>query len=192
MDMKKVKDIMVPLDDYAVVPQEATLLDAVLALDRAQERLPAGRDPHRAVLVVDEGGHVIGKVGQWSFLKSLEPKYKLLGDDVNKLAVAGVSDEFLASTMEHFRFFQDSLNDLCFSAYRRPVTEVMRPVAEYIEASAGLCDAIHLLVLRQTLSVIVRDNDKIVGLLRLSDLYHEIARQMKQHAAGDRSTQQET
>jgi len=33
MDTKKVKDMMVPLDEYPVVPEEATLLDAVIALE---------------------------------------------------------------------------------------------------------------------------------------------------------------
>ena len=190
MDTKLVKDIMVPLDDYAVVPENATLLDAVLALERAQERLPAGRDPHRAVLVVNDRGHVIGKIGQWSFLKALEPKYQLLGDDMNKLAVAGVSDDFLNATMEHYRFFQDKLSDLCFTAYDRKVTEAMRPVAEYIDADANLCDAIHLLVMRQTLSVLVREKNTIVGLLRLSDLFREVTRKIKEHAADNTENQQ--
>jgi CBS domain containing-hemolysin-like protein len=188
MDSKLVKDIMVPLDDYAVVSDTATLLDAVIALEKAQSRLPVGRDPFRAVLVVNSQGRVVGKVGQWSVLKALEPKYQLLGDDVHKLAVAGVSDQFLASTMEHFRFFKDKLSDLCMGAYDRRVTDVMNPVTEYIDENAGLCDAIHVLVMRQTLSVLVKRKDTVVGLLRLSDLFQEVTRHMKEQAAeADRS-----
>lgn len=56
MNAKTVKDLMVPLDNYAVVPEDATLLDAIAALEKSQKNLPTGRQPHRAVLVVDAGG----------------------------------------------------------------------------------------------------------------------------------------
>ncbi len=45
-----VKDLMVPLEGYATVPQEATLREAVLALEKAQMAL----DPS---LVTAEYGH---------------------------------------------------------------------------------------------------------------------------------------
>jgi len=48
-----IKDLMVPLEEYATVSEEATLFEAVAALEKAQERLD--RDKylylHRAVLV---------------------------------------------------------------------------------------------------------------------------------------------
>lgn len=191
MDTKRVKDIMVALDDYAVVKEDATLLDALVALEQAQQRLPSDREPHRAVLVVDQQGKVVGKVGQWSFLKALEPKYQVLGEDMNRLAMAGVSDDFLSSTMEHFRFFQDKLTDLCLAAYDRKVVDIMRPVTEHIDESASLCEAIHILVMRQTLSVLVKRGHEVVGLLRLSDLFAEVTGQVKAHAAAQARGQQE-
>ena len=100
----------------------------------------------------------------------------------------GVSDQFLASTMEHFRFFKDKLSDLCMGAYDRRVTDVMNPVTEYIDENAGLCEAIHVLVMRQTLSVLVKRKDTVVGLLRHSDLFQEVTRHLKEQAAeADRS-----
>jgi len=190
MENKKVRDIMVPLGEYAVVPDTATILDAVLALDRAQKRVPAGRAPHRAVLVVDKNGEVVGKVGQWSFLKSLEPKYANL-HDLDTLTKAGVSDQFISSLMDHFRFFQDDLTNLCRLARDRHIVDIMRPVTEYIKADASLGDAIHLLVVRRTLSVLVKDGDRFVGLLRLSDLFREVSEQMKELASTEPNKGQE-
>ncbi|MBU0518517.1 CBS domain-containing protein, partial [bacterium] len=75
-----VKDVMLPLDDYALVPEDASMVDAYCALEEAQKRLPPGRQASRAVLVVDKSGKIIGKVGQLAFLKALEPKYDKVGD----------------------------------------------------------------------------------------------------------------
>ncbi len=183
MDTKRVKDLMVPLDEYAVVPEEATLLEAVIALEEAQKRLPDGRAPHRAVLVTDKNKRIVGKVGQLAFLKALEPKYNVLGD-LEMLARAGVQAEFISSMMENYQFFQDNLTDLCWRGRNIRVRDVMRPVAEHIDENASLREAIHQIIMLQTLSILVTRGSDVIGLLRLSDLYEEVAMQMK-NAPGD-------
>ena len=178
MNKTLVKDIMVPLEDYPVVDEDATLTEALVALDEAHRRLPPGRQPYRAVLVTDKKGDIVGKLGQLVFLNALEPKYAVLGD-LEKLARAGVSSEIVSSMMEHFRFLQDSLSDLCGRAGRMTVKEVMRPTKDSIAESAPLSEAIHRMVLGQTLSILVTRDSDPVGLIRLSDLFDVIADQMK-------------
>jgi len=180
MDSKTVKDMMVALDDYAVVPENATLLDAIVALEKSQKNLPPGRQPHRAVLVVDADGKVVGKIGQLAFLTALEPKYNVLGD-LETLAKAGVRPDFITSMMEHYHFFQESLPDHCLRGRTTLVKDVMRPVADSIDEKASLCMAIHKMVILQTLSILVTRGREVIGLLRLSDLFDEIARQIKEN-----------
>lgn len=182
MDRKLVRDLMVPLEEYAVVDEDATLLDAVHALDEAQKHLPPGRQPYRAVLVTDKKGNIAGKLGQLVFLNALEPKYSVLGD-LGRLARAGVSPELVSSMMEHFRFLQDSLPDLCQRASRIKVKDVMHPTKESIDESAPLSEAIHRMVLGQTLSILVTRGSDPVGLLRLSDLFDVVTDQMKRQGS---------
>jgi CBS domain-containing protein len=184
MNDKLIRDLMVHLDDYAVVNQDASLLDAVLALERAQKNLPPDRQPHRAVLVVDDRKNVIGKIGQLAFLRVLEPKYKVI-KDFDKLARAGVSGEFVSSMMEHFRLFQESLSELCQKGRSIPVIDVMHPVEESIDESATLSEALHKMIVCQGLSILVTKNRKAVGLLRLSDLFEEIVKNIKDSSARD-------
>lgn len=178
MDTRTVKDIMVPLDEYAVVSETATLLDAILALEAAQKRLPPGRQPIRAVLIADNDKNIVGKIGQLAFLRALEPKYNMLGN-LETLAAAGVQPEFISSVMEHYRFFQDSLPDMLLRGQTITVRDVMRPVAENIDENAPLREAIHLFVMLQTLSILVTRRGTVVGLLRLSDLFDELSNEMK-------------
>jgi predicted transcriptional regulator len=182
MDPKRVKDLMVPLDEYAVVSRDATLLEAVRALEKAQKAIPAGRQPHRAVLVLDENGRIVGKVGQLAVLRALEPRYNVVGD-LESLARAGVSDQFVSSMMEHYRFFQDHLTGLCSRAATRSVREVMVPATESVDENVLLSEAIHRVIMWQSLSVLVTRGTDVVGVLRLSDLFDEITAQMEASAS---------
>ena len=178
MHTKKVKDLMVPLEEYAVVSDKATLVDALRALEKAQLTLKPGQHRHRAVLVLDKNNRVVGKIGHLGFLKALEPKYNILGD-MGKLSRVGLDAAFINSMMENFRFFQDDLCDLCKRARHIDVVDVMHPVTESIDENASLNEAIHNMVMWSTLSVLVTRNGEIVGLLRLSDVFQEVADFMK-------------
>jgi CBS domain-containing protein len=181
MDEKKVRDLMVPLDEYPVVEEDTTLLDVVRALDEGQKRLPPGKQPYRAVLVVDQDRKIVGKIGQFAFLAALEPKYNLLGD-LDKLHTSGLSPEIVSLAMEHYRFFEDSLSDLCQRRSAMKAVDAMQPLSESVDENASISDAIHKIVIWQHLSLLVTRGDEVVGLIRLSDLYDEIALQMKSFA----------
>jgi len=65
-----VKDLMVPLEEYVTVDEEATLYDAVMALEKAQEDLDRSfyKYLHRAILVLDVDKNVVGKISQLDVL----------------------------------------------------------------------------------------------------------------------------
>ncbi|MFH1760176.1 MAG: CBS domain-containing protein [bacterium] len=178
MEIKRVKDIMVPLDEYALVSQDATLLDALMALEQAQENLAGGKHPHRAVLIVDENKNIVGKIGHLGFLKALEPKYGALGD-ISILNKAGISSEFIESMMENFQFFHEDLSVIYKKARMVSVMDVMRPVTEIIDEKACLPEAIHKMVMLQTLSILVKRGPEVTGVLRLSDLFDEVKKEIK-------------
>jgi CBS-domain-containing membrane protein len=178
MELKSVKELMVPLDRYAVVTENATLLDAILTIDEAQKQLDPNVHPHRAVLVKDDSGRIVGKIGQIAFLRALQPHRNML-DDTGKLASAGVSEQVISTVIDHAKFFQDNLSDLCARASGMSVTEAMRPVSESIDENCSLAEAIARMVQWESLSVLVKRKNEVVGLLRLSDVYQEIAEYIK-------------
>ena len=56
MELITVEELIVPLEEYATVGKDATLYDAVMALEKAQEKFDYDRYfyLHRAILVLDE------------------------------------------------------------------------------------------------------------------------------------------
>jgi hypothetical protein len=173
---------MLPLSEYAVVPENATFREALLALEEAQRGLPPGRQPHRAVLVENKDKKIIGKAGQMAFLKALEPKYEVLGD-LGLLARAGVTPGVVTSITENLEFWHDRISTNCLRARSMKIKDFMIPVTDCIEEDAPLTQAIHKIVMCQTLSLLVTRQDEVVGILRLSDLFTEIANHVRESEA---------
>ena len=98
-----VKDLMVPLSEYATVSEGSTLFDAVLALEKAQEEFDYKHTQylHRAVLILNKNKRVIGKLSQFDVLKALERKNEKTEriDDISKF---GFSDQFLTSLKKRY------------------------------------------------------------------------------------------
>jgi CBS-domain-containing membrane protein len=174
-----VKDLMVPLAEYATVEKRATLFEAVLALEHAHERLDPKRPKHRAILVVDEERRVVGKIGFREVLKSLEKKYV----EIDELKGVGgnFTPEFIQSQLRKYSLLQQPLNDICRKAAHVRVTEFMHIPRddEYIAPDATLDQAIHQLIMNEKLSLLVKDGRTVIGILRLSDVVDKIWEIMK-------------
>jgi CBS domain-containing protein len=180
MDAIKVKDLMVPLQEYAVISEDATLFEAVTALEESRLRFDSRGYRHRAVLVQDSGGVIVGKLSQWDILCSLEPKYNKIGD-LKKLSGFGLSAEFLRSMIDTYELWQCSLDDLCRKASDVRVGNIMSSPTEgeIIGSGASLNQAVHQLIMGHHQSLLVKDKDRVVGILRLSDVFEEVATRMK-------------
>lgn len=178
MEAKSVKELMVPRDQYAVVPLEATLHEAILAIEEAQKRRDPRRQPFRAVLVADEDDRIVGKLGQLAFLKALLPRRDILGDK-GRLASAGVSEQYMSSVLDNYLLLQDNFSDLCSRACNVKVKDAMHPISQSIDEKASLAEAISKIIEWECLSAPVTRGTEVVGLLRLSDLCQEIAEYMK-------------
>jgi CBS domain-containing protein len=180
MNAVKVRDIMVPLEEYATVPEDATLYEAVVALEDAQERFERKRYEHRAVLVYDQHRDIVGKVSQLDLIKGLEAGYRDMGD-LQGVAHSGFSPEFIRSMMKKYELWQKPLDEICGKAAHIKVKDIMAmPMeGEVVDAESSLNEAIHLLVMGRHQSLLVIEKGSIAGILRLSDVFVEICRQIK-------------
>ena len=175
-----VKDLTVPLSEYTTVSQEATLYDAVLALEAAQEVFDPKRHRHRGVLAFDKDNKIVGKLGLLDILRTLEPKYAEMGD-LGPLSRAGFSPQFLKSMVEKFALWDKPLSDICSKAGRMKVKDIMYSPTEgeYVEENASLGEAIHQLVIGHHQSLLVTRGKEIVGILRMVDVFKEVCEAMK-------------
>lgn len=181
MEKYVIKDLMVPISEYATVSEGATLFDAYLALEKAQEEYDHNKYRHRAILVLDKDRRVIGKIGQLDVLRALEPKNEQeeLFEDIRKFAF---SDKFILSLREERLMQKEPLADICRKAGQIKVEDLMRTPTEgeFIEETASFDTAIHQLVRGSHMSLLVTRGGDIIGILRLTDVFAAIFHTMKE------------
>jgi len=176
LNSKQVKDLMVPLSEYATVFEDATLGEAVAALKSSQAIFDPGRHPHRAVLILDKQRNVVGKISFLSILRALEPKYDEMLSDKGPWHM-GFTRKFQRAMFESLRLWQDPLEKICKKASSIRVGTFMTTPAEseMIEIDAPLGEAVHQLVIGNHQSLLVTDAGRIVGILRLADVFQAVA-----------------
>jgi CBS-domain-containing membrane protein len=171
-----VKEMMVPLSEYATVSDRATLQEAVLALRQSQTDNRHRKYLHRAILVLDAKGAVVGKVSFVDVLRALEPKYDQMLSSKKSFHV-GFTPAFQRSMIEQLKLWEAPMEHLCEKAAKLNVSSFMTaPVdAEFIESRRTLDEAIHQLVLGCHQSLLVTENNAIIGILRLTDVFEVVA-----------------
>ena len=176
-----VKELMVPLSEYATVQEGSTLFDAVLALEKAQEEFDHTKYKHRGVLILDKNNRVIGKLGQLDVLRALEPKDEGSGE-IKELSQFGFSYNFVNKMRKQQRLKAEPLMDLCGKASKLMVEDFMQTPSEgeFIEEEASLEMAVMQLVMGHHISLLVTRDKEIIGILRMTDVFAAVFHAMKE------------
>jgi CBS-domain-containing membrane protein len=177
----RVKELMVPLSEYATVPEGSTLFDAVLALEKAQEEFDHTKYKHRGVLILDKDKRVIGKLGQLDVLRALKPKDDNPVEN-NELRQFGFSSNFIHKLRKQRRTSTAPLKDLCSKASKLRVEDFMQTPSEgeFIEHEATLEMAVMQLVTGHHISLLVTRDKEIIGILRMTDAFAAVFHTMKE------------
>jgi len=175
-----VRDIMVPVEEYATVHEDSYLIDAIYTLEEAQKRFESSPYVHRAVLVYDDNKKIVGKLSQWDVIKCLEPKYEDFGN-IRSTSLSGLSPEFIRSMMEKHNLWQEDLDAICNRVANKRVKDVMYTPTEgeKIEEDASLGEALHIFVIGHHQSLLVTREEEIVGILRLVDVFKLLCERIK-------------
>jgi len=184
MKRYRVKDLMVPISEYATVHLGSTLAEAVIALEKAQEEYTHTQYSHRAVLVLDESKKVVGKLSQLDFLRSLEPRDEKI-EKIKDIAKFGFSSKSIALQQEKYRETVPSNKDIFSKAAKFKVEDYMQTPSEgmYVSENTSLDTAVHQLITGHHLSLLVTKKKKIVGVLRMSDVFAATFHVMKEVGA---------
>jgi CBS-domain-containing membrane protein len=159
---KKVKDLMIPLEDYPHIPYWFTLRQAMAIVREAAIKFEGAFEP-RAVLVFDEKYQLMGMLTLRDMIKGLEPTF-LQETSLVKM------DPSLTVLMG------DLLGPNMRQASQRPVSEVMSPIQATVDGEAPMVKALYLMIKENLGLMPVIQDSKVAGMIRLSDLFGEIAK----------------
>jgi CBS domain-containing protein len=154
-DERKVKELMIPLEDYPHVPYWYTLSQAAVIVREAAIKFAGGFEP-RALLVFDE-------------------KYHLLGILTLKDIMRGLEGEILGGPGAEALAWKDVVGPELQRQAQKPVSEVMSPFKSTVDAGDSLVKALALMIKEGVERIPVLEDDKVAGLIRLADLFREIS-----------------
>ena len=182
METSTLKELMVPLAEYATVSEEANIFEAINALEDAQKAFNPQRYRHRAVLVLDKKKRVVGKLSQHDIIQALEPQYK--GSKERKSGALdhfGFSRKFIESVSLQYSMWDRPLQNLYKKTLEQKVRSFMHTPTEgeYIEESETINETIHRLIIGEHHSLLVTNGSDIVGVVRLPDVFELIHLRLK-------------
>ena len=164
MNGKLVKEISVPISDYPNIRDGASVKDAFLILKNNFEK---GKG-YRSILVMDERNQLKGSLSLVDLIKAVEPQFlKITKPD----AYQGISMEYPALSL----IWQELFSKECKEEAKKPVKRVMSPVQATVTLEDPIAKAAYLLIMTNSRILPVLDKDKVIGVVRLVDVFKEIA-----------------
>jgi DNA-binding NarL/FixJ family response regulator/CBS domain-containing protein len=158
---KKVKDLMIPLEDYPHIPYWFTLRQAMAIVREASIKFEGSFEP-RAVLVFDEKYQLMGMLTLRDIVRGLEPKFArdagIIKADPNLAVLMG--DMFGPGMKE---------------ASQKAVSEVMSPIRVTVNGEDPITKALFLMIQENVGMMPVLLDKKVVGMVRMSELFKEIS-----------------
>lgn len=165
---KKVRDIMIHIDDYSKVSEDDTVADAVTNLMESFNKfISSGRlmeTGHRSLLVYDRSHKVVGILSIMDLIKALRPAY---------LSAAKPS---MADSMQYSAMFWEGLfTTQAKNLAKQKVGDIMSDRPPAVEQDTNLMEVANLMFASQVRRMVVSDGDKIIGVVREQEIFFEIA-----------------
>jgi CBS-domain-containing membrane protein len=173
MKTRQIKELMVPIEDYATIHAEATVAEAIMALENENKRHGDRPYRHHSLVVIDANRHVVGRLSQIDIMHAMEPRYSELGD-ARWIGQSVFSRRALVALREKFQLWEQPLEDMCRIMGDVRVKDFMQipTEGEFVDETDTMNVAVHRIVMGRHHSLLVTRGKEIVGILRSTDLFN--------------------
>lgn len=154
---KKVRDVMIPINNFPTISADARLKDAIPVIAGL---LPAGAKNTYSNLnmavVVDDDNELIGTFGIFELLSTIEPQY-LKGTNSGTLNYAG--------TWSIPIFWEGLFTERCRQVASKRVRDFTTPFSSFVNADDTLIKAAYMMNKSKSEYVPVKDGDRLAGIV---------------------------
>ncbi len=148
--MTEIKKLLIPLTDYPHMPYWATLEEAIVLLNFSHE------SGYHTVLVFDEFYKLLGMLDWKVILRAINPKFeKLSPEDFSSKGIDIIT----------------SGND---KQFKMPIKDFMLPFDITVDAGDNILKIAYLLLQHNIDIIPVKESEKVLGVVRVHDIFHEI------------------
>jgi len=173
-ELKRVRQVMIPLGQYPSLRDTATLRDAVELMETASLDVDGRRSLPRVLLVFDEIEVLVGYVRRRDLMLGLEPRFLVVQPLAYRKKLFDVAVDPNLSELSHDRVIHGIREQAS-----RPITDVMRPIETIVQADDHIMKAIYEMVSQDLSLIPVVDGKRLVGVVRSVELFHEMAQVLR-------------
>jgi CBS domain-containing protein len=178
---KRIKDIMVPIEEYDSVAAEEHLCDAVSILKRNYESIKAGPTKrfHNTLLVIDAADEIIGLLSSYSLIRGLVPeeaKQPETGRAFHRVLTSRARDvaKDVAEFQTQFKWLHSSFVDLVKQEAHKKVKDIMSPIHPILSEDDTINRALYLMFKEEVRQPLVVREGRIVGVVNLMEILNEL------------------
>jgi CheY-like chemotaxis protein len=166
---KKAKDVMIPLEEYTTIDEDATVKEGIEALKKSYESfVSTGKimeTGHRSILVFDRKGAISGILSIMDLIIAIRPAY------------LSAPKPSMADALQYSPMFWSGLFTLQAKALvKKKVKDIMSDPPLTVDKNANLMEVADILYTRNARRLGVTETGKIVGIVREQEIFFEIAR----------------
>jgi predicted transcriptional regulator len=168
--MRRVKEVMIPVEQYPSVRDNATLREAIATIEEAQLEVELRKSLPRVLLVFDEINVLVGTVRRRDIMRGLEPKYLLSKPLEYKKKLFDIDVDPNLAELSYDRVVRGIREQA-----NRPVSDVMLPIATVLDAEDHVMKAVQAMVALDVNLIPVLQEGKLVGVVRSVDVFRDLA-----------------
>ncbi len=172
----QVKEIMIPISDYAVARIGDTLSETVPLLRKiycTSEHGKCTEAGHRNILVVNDEGTLVGIANFSTILAALIPE--IAGGILARFESLGISMTYAQAGSEELDETRLSFRARVKKNSETKIEHVMLKIKGSIDSNSSVLDALKLIYRNKINILPVYESQKLVGVVRDSDLFLVVA-----------------
>lgn len=173
-DMRRVREIMIPVDQYPSVRDRATLREAITVIESAQLEVDDRMSLPRVLLVFDEIRVLVGYLRRRDIMRGLEPKFLVSQPLEYRKKLFDIAVDPNLSELPYDRVVKGLREQA-----NRPVSDVMCPIETIIDADDHIMKAVYEMVSLDLALIPVVEQQRLVGVIRSVDVFHELIKLLR-------------
>jgi CBS domain-containing protein len=168
--VRRIREIMIPVDQYPSVRDNATVRDAIAVMESAELEVDLKKSLPRVILVFDGIDVLVGYVRRRDIMRGLEPNFLVSQSLEYRQKLFDVSIDPNLVELSYDRVVKGIR-----SQAERPVSDVMRPLEAIVDADDHVMKAVYEMVSLNVSLLPVLHEGNLVGVVRSVDVFRELA-----------------
>ena len=178
---KRVKEIMIPIEEYETLDEEDCLCHAIAKLKRNYENAKGGEpaDFHKTLFVTDRSKKFVGKLSMFDLIRGLVSEASKEIDSSPRAEYVRTSriwevEEKAAELREQLGWLSTGFGDLVKQEAHKGIKEIMSPVRLILQEEDTINQAVYLMFKENERQPLVTRDGIVVGVINLMRIFTEL------------------